>query len=335
MNILKFLPLIFSLIFIKFTLAGDFHPPPQYNQVPQSFFEYRKYLKLAKKGDALAQYKICLAYSFAEYTTYNPDKAIFWCEKSAQQSYAEAQSWLGFMYMDRLSYERHDYDKALYWLKLASAQNDPYAYYYLGKMYDYGLAVKPSLQTAVSYYQLAIESGIFWAQQDLTKIQTKYQNFERDLLRLKNNKNNKKLLASLMQDLSFSCLAIYQSHAVSHKECINAVDWLIKSAEYGSLIAREYLGEFYFYGKHVAQDYSQAMYWLKLAIEQNNYSRYSSAEMYLVGLMYEQGLGVDPDLDAALYWYKLATISTDAKNAAKRIYKQQGFWLKSLLFRAM
>jgi|GEM_PF-2573979 len=334
---LLFLPaaLLFAALF-----GCDWQPPPHYNEAPQTLLEYRKYLSLAENGDALGQYKTCLAYSFGRsfgfwgigfYVKSDKNQAIFWCEKSAVQGFAKAQNWLGFMYMDYLPYEKTDYKKALYWLELAAAQNYGYSLFYLGQMYDYGLDVKPNLEQAIFYYKKAIDNGIFWAKHNIEDIQTKYKYFERDLLKAK------KGYKEVLYELAEACIPFYRrtvvgKSAVGHPECVNALNWIFIYAEDSSLaltfMMRKKLGEFYFYGKHVAQDYVQAMHWLKLSLKPNKeLGMREDYTAYLIGLMYEEGLGVAIDLEQAVYWYKLSN-SPKAKEGLKRIHCANHFCFK-------
>ena len=61
------------------------------------------------------------------------------------------------------------------------------------------------------------------------------------------------------------------------------------------------MGDAYFYGRMVPQDYQEAIKWFKLSAEQG----YAQAQ-YNLGLMYSRGEGVDPDRQEALKWYRLS-----------------------------
>jgi uncharacterized protein len=72
-------------------------------------------------------------------------------------------------------------------------------------------------------------------------------------------------------------------------------------AERGNAEAQYRLGNLYFEGKGVSEDYSEAAKWFRLAAEQE----YAWAQLTL-GIMYEQGLGFTRDYLRAYMWYNLA-----------------------------
>ena len=80
-----------------------------------------------------------------------------------------------------------------------------------------------------------------------------------------------------------------------------AVKWYRKAAEQGNDAAQWNLGYNYFYGKGVSQDYSEAVKWYRKAAEQG----YASAQNSL-GYMYATGKGVPQDYTEAVKWYRKA-----------------------------
>ncbi len=73
---------------------------------------------------------------------------------------------------------------------------------------------------------------------------------------------------------------------------------LLHNTRLGSVDAQFYLGEKYFYGREVDQDYTMAMQQYTLAAEQGD-----ADGQYMVGLMYHDGLGVEQDGAEAKRWY--------------------------------
>ncbi|KQC10226.1 MAG: hypothetical protein APR62_12490 [Smithella sp. SDB] len=74
-----------------------------------------------------------------------------------------------------------------------------------------------------------------------------------------------------------------------------------KSAERGDVMSQTRLGEMYFYGKGVSQNYVEALKWLLKAAEQGHVEAY-----YTLGCMYEEGKGVARDLAEAAKWFRKA-----------------------------
>ena len=80
-----------------------------------------------------------------------------------------------------------------------------------------------------------------------------------------------------------------------------AVYWYTKAAEDGSAVDQEKLGTCYYEGKDVAQDYEKAVYWYTKAAEQG----YTVGQEKL-GDCYYKGEGVAQDYEKAVYWYTKA-----------------------------
>lgn len=79
------------------------------------------------------------------------------------------------------------------------------------------------------------------------------------------------------------------------------VKWLKRAADSGEVEAQNYLGNLYFNGDKVYQNYEQAFYYLIRSAEHRN------AEAQLrVGLMYQLGLGTKIDLAKARKWFELS-----------------------------
>lgn len=90
-------------------------------------------------------------------------------------------------------------------------------------------------------------------------------------------------------------------------------------AEHGNAGAESSLGNFYYHGQGVPQDYAQAFLWYGKAANQND----ARAQRGL-GFMYQNGLGVTQDTTEALSWYRKAADQGDAKaqNALGLIYDE-------------
>ena len=66
----------------------------------------------AKRGDMISQYKLGFKYYLGEEFQKDPEKAIYWTEKSASQGYPPAQHLLVFLFRDK-----QEFEKALFWIE--------------------------------------------------------------------------------------------------------------------------------------------------------------------------------------------------------------------------
>ncbi len=80
-----------------------------------------------------------------------------------------------------------------------------------------------------------------------------------------------------------------------------ALKWYLMAAEYGDDRGQFYLGESFYNGRIVRQDYLQASKWFTLSAEKG----YAIAQYYL-GHMYYKGNGVPIDEKEAMRWFKLS-----------------------------
>jgi uncharacterized protein len=64
------------------------------------------------------------------------------------------------------------------------------------------------------------------------------------------------------------------------------------------------LGDMYYFGRGVTQDYGEAVKWYKLAAAQGD-----ASAQYNFGLMYANGQGVAQDYVIAHMWFNLAAVS--------------------------
>ncbi len=80
-----------------------------------------------------------------------------------------------------------------------------------------------------------------------------------------------------------------------------AMKWYRKAANQGNAEGEYNIGILYWNGYSVPEDYDEAMKWFKKAAKQGNLD----AE-YCIGVMYESGQGVPQDNNEAIRWYKKA-----------------------------
>ena len=88
---------------------------------------------------------------------------------------------------------------------------------------------------------------------------------------------------------------------MSENEFANMIKNIVKHAEQGNANAQNLVGEMYFLGKGVKQDYQEAAKWYRKAAEQGD-----ANAQYNLGFMYKKGQGVKQDYQEAAKWYRKA-----------------------------
>lgn len=76
---------------------------------------------------------------------------------------------------------------------------------------------------------------------------------------------------------------------------------MMRTAEHGNVKAQLKLGQMYYDGKNVKQDYKLAMRWFRLAADQGEAEAQNS-----VGTLYDNGKGVPKNYQEAANWFRLA-----------------------------
>ena len=66
-------------------------------------------------------------------------------------------------------------------------------------------------------------------------------------------------------------------------------------------MAQDHLGNMYYWGNGVSQDYSEAVKWYRKAAEQGDAEAQNN-----LGQMYRNGYGVSKDYSEAIKWYRKA-----------------------------
>ncbi len=153
--------------------------------------------------------------------------------------------------------------QAVYWYRKAADQGDADAQYNLGLMYGKGKGVAKDYKQAVYWYRKAADQGQFASAQT--------------------NLGNGIILEKALPRI------IDRQFIGSEKQQTKGMG------------AQFNLGEMYYFGKGVALDYRQAVYWYRKAADQG----YANGQSNL-GFMYGNGKGVALDDKQAVYWYRKA-----------------------------
>ncbi|MCQ2214845.1 MAG: SEL1-like repeat protein [Bacteroidales bacterium] len=92
----------------------------------------------------------------------------------------------------------------------------------------------------------------------------------------------------------------YKGNGVE-QDYVKALEWYGKAAEHGQVRAQMHIGYCYGHGQGVEQDYAKAVEWYVKAAEQDD----ASAQYYLA-YSYGHGYGVEKDENKAFEWYSKA-----------------------------
>jgi|GEM_PF-5951629 TPR repeat protein len=123
------------------------------------------------------------------------------------------------------------------------------------------------------------------------------------------------LVIGIVAPLFVTCnLAFSQASTVpskSHTVEIESIDTqeifgLIEEAEKGNVDAQHKLGDKYFDGDGVLQNYLEAKKWYELAAKQGD-----SDSQYRIGVFYANGFGVVKDIKVALKWLRMSADQDD------------------------
>jgi uncharacterized protein len=144
--------------------------------------ETKALIAKAEQGDAEAQSLLGYMYINGEGVLKDYKEAVKWIRKAAEQGYAEAQSNLGVMYANGRGVSQ-DYKEAVKWFRKAAEQGYARAQYNLGVRYANGLGVIKDDKEAVKWYRKAAEQGVADAQLNLGVMYSTGQGVPQDYVR--------------------------------------------------------------------------------------------------------------------------------------------------------
>ena len=202
------------------SLTNEDEAEPTYKRNPWTDPEDMHYqYRMAKK---------CLDENSDEY---NPEEAIEWLYRSAEQGYDIAMYKLGKMYLQG-DVVNKDVSRAIFWLQQADEQNNQYAQYLLGKTYMNGVDVKADYIKAEELLARASNHGSPYAKYSLAKMHLKGQ--------------------------------------AQHSQLSIAVRLLTEAANQGNQWAEYQLGKMYLYGQGVDKNYDEAVRLLTSSANRGN-----------------------------------------------------------------
>jgi TPR repeat protein len=275
------------------------------------------YEKASKQGSIVSQYNLGIMYYEGTYydergvPQQNDTKAVDWFRLAADNDYAAAQVFLGWMYQQGRGVSQQSDTEAVKWYQQAANKGSAHAQNNLGWMYQQGRGVSQSDATAVNLYQQAADKGdadaqnnLGWmyehgwgvSQSDATAVNLYQQAAKKGNAYAQNN------LGRMYQ----------QGRGVPQSDA-TAVNWYQQAADKGDADAQTNLGWMYQKGRGVPQSDTTAMDWYRQAAKKGN-----ARAQYNLGVMYAAGgLGVPRDDTQAVFWYRKAANqgNADAKTA--------------------
>lgn len=114
--------------------------------------------RLAKAGNAEAQFNLATRYEDGDGVEPDPAKAVEYYLKAARQGHRDAQFSLAHMYYNA-EMVTQDFVRALKWFKAAAERGDAEAVQYLAHMYYYGKGVPQSTERALKWFEDAADQG--------------------------------------------------------------------------------------------------------------------------------------------------------------------------------
>ncbi len=283
--------------------------------------------KSADLGYVLAQYNLGIRYYNGEGVNKDLQEAFEWFKKSSEQGNASAQYNLGFCYYNGEGTNK-DLQEAFEWYKKSAEQGNASAQYSLGFCYYNGEGTNKDLQKAFEWFKKSAEQGYAVAQYNLG-ICYKYgegviKSVDEAMLWLKKGFYNKQPYF----DCAGSIGLIYETGVYVTQSYKNAFEWYKKGADNGSLICQTNLGEYYFVGKGVKQNFEKAWFWYNKAL--NGYEKNAKEDdlfsMEKVAIFYKNGYGCEINIEKANYWYKkyAEKVMSFAENCNVKMQKELG-----------
>ena len=271
---------------------------PAYAQVPPDL------LKKAEEGDAEAQYTLGDMYYDGRYVPQDYVKATEWYRKAAEQKDAELQKSsasrnfsstdvvdIQDMFCGGLYGPKYN-NKTVEFYKKAAEKKNPYAQVMLGVLYEQGQGVPQNYYTAVKWFKKAAEQGNVFGQ---VAIGTLY--LEGELVR----KDYYKALVWYTKAIEQKDIDTQSEEDLSEYQrkggyCNSRAEYTRNRKESQVAIAQRNLGDMYFEGKGVLQDYFKA----RELFEKASHIAISSNLAY----MYLEGKGGPKDAQKAAKIYR-------------------------------
>jgi len=209
-------------------------------------------------------------------------EALVWFKKAAAQGYSLSEYIVGYMYL-RGEGVPVNQQEAVKWLKLGSEHNNANAQSELGMLYVNGTGVPKDMKIAAGLFKKAADGD--------EKTGMAAFNYAICLLNGQGVEKNYGMAADY--------LAAGVSRGFNTAQGIQALTYLAETA--GVPKAQMRLGQLYFQGTGVKQDYAAAVKWWKLGADAGD-----PDAQYGLGMMYTNGVGTRAMPAAGMFWLRAA-----------------------------
>lgn len=186
----------------------------------------------ADKGNGDAQYYLSLMYSLGIGVDKNPQEAVRWLTKAADNMQVEALRELGNRYVDGRDIEK-DEVLGTFMTSMAADRGNATAMNDMGYYYSKGIAFDQNKTEALRYYQMAADRGDVIAMSNIAKIYYNGEGIEQNLAK--------------------------------------SAEYFEKAARLGDAQSQYNLGVLYEKGRGVEQNMKQAIKWWKKAADQGHF----------------------------------------------------------------
>ena len=132
-----------------------------------SLFDFQ--MKLAKSGDAEAQFNIAEMYEIGFGVRQDKKEARYWMARSANQKHEIAGFKLLYWDVEKKGLKGKNKAKMKQLNKMAK-QDNAQAQYYLGKMYAHGVGLKKNPDVAIDWLKKAASAGVIEAELELASV---------------------------------------------------------------------------------------------------------------------------------------------------------------------
>eukprot|EP00879_Flechtneria_rotunda_P018269 GHRR01019166.1.p1 GENE.GHRR01019166.1~~GHRR01019166.1.p1 ORF type:complete len:833 (+),score=340.80 GHRR01019166.1:350-2848(+) len=285
--------------------------------VPQDYAKALKYFQeAATRQNSLGLYGLGYMYLSGKGVDQNHEKAYKYFVAAAEQGDRDAHFYLGAMYMHGLGMKRRSLSKAFMHYFQAASLGHVQAMHNVAIMHMSGKGTPKACKPALSHLKALVEKGPLAA-----ALQAGHEAFFRG--------QHGQALLSYLQASELG-MEIAQSNAAwmldrgfayagPHAAAV-ATTLFKRSAEQGNVMSLLQLGDCYYYGNGVEQDWVRAA-----AIYYEAYKERSAEAMFNLGFMHQYGAGVPKDHNLARRFYNMARHSN--ADAALPVYLATA-WLR-------
>jgi len=320
------------------------------------------YASSADNGYPPAQYRLVLLYTGEK----DYSAAFKWCKKASENQFYESYGLLGYLYENGYGVEA-DAEKSVQYYQTGTYHGDPNAMFQLAEIHYHGKFGSIDHDKAFNLYLDSAKGGVLNAQDMLGNMYEFGYGTDKNI---ELASHWYKLSASRGHQRSQNSLgALYALGIGVPKSQSDAIYWYGLSAEQGYSEAQFNLGSRFEKGFGVDQDYVAARRWYEKAASQGHEKAiYNLAILhmggnggsvdyvealnlfkktidvdeawlaikseYMIGHIYEKGLGVDENIKTAVLWYRRAAFhgSIDAKARLTNIEDERRRSSKNAVF---